>query len=298
MLLCMDLGGTAVKLGLVDAQGHIHQRTEANVRSDGDATPILTAAMAAAKDFLTGTGVTVEGIGVSATGQVDSSTGVVIGTNGAIPHYEGVNIREAMEEAFGLPVRVLNDANAAVLGECFTGAARGLRHVLMLTLGTGVGGGMVLDGRLYGGARGIAGELGHFPLERGGRPCTCGNRGCLEQYASTTALVRLACQATGEASLNGREIFARAARKDPTMLRVLAAWTADVAGGDGPGACVQPRNGADWRWRKRPGSAVSVPPAGAGAGAGDAVLCHWLTDGAGCSGKQCRAGGRGQMVDG
>lgn len=231
MLLCMDLGGTAVKLGLVDAQGHIHQRAEANVRSDGDATPILTAAMAAAKDFLTGTGVTVEGVGVSATGQVDSSTGVVIGTNGAIPHYEGVNIREAMEEAFELPVRVLNDANAAVLGECFTGAARGLRHVLMLTLGTGVGGGMVLDGRLYGGARGIAGELGHFPMERGGRPCTCGNRGCLEQYASTTALVRLACQATGEASLNGREIFACAARKDPTMLRVLAAWTADVAAG-------------------------------------------------------------------
>ena len=187
MLLCMDLGGTAVKLGLVDAQGHIHQRTEANVRSDGDATPILTAAMAAAKDFLTGTGVTVEGVGVSATGQVDSSTGVVIGTNGAIPHYEGVNIREAMEEAFGLPARVLNDANAAVLGECFTGAARGLRHVLMLTLGTGVGGGMVLDGRLYGGARGIAGELGHFPLERGGRPCTCGNRGCLEQYAAWPA---------------------------------------------------------------------------------------------------------------
>ena len=218
MLLCMDLGGTAVKLGLVDAQGHIHQRTEANVRSD--ATPILTAAMAAAKDFLTGTGVTVEGVGVSATGQVDSSTGVVIGTNGAIPHYEGVNIREALEKAFELPARVLNDANAAVLGECFTGAARGLRHVLMLTLGTGVGGGMVLDGRLYGGARGIAGELGHFPLERDGRPCTCGNRGCLEQYASTTALVRLACQA-----------FARAARKDPTMLRVLAAWTADVAAG-------------------------------------------------------------------
>ena len=158
MLLCMDLGGTAVKLGLVDAQGHIHQRTEANVRSD--ATPILTAAMAAAKDFLTGTGVTVEGVGVSATGQVDSSTGVVIGTNGAIPHYEGVNIREALEKAFELPARVLNDANAAVLGECFTGAARGLRHVLMLTLGTGVGGGMVLDGRLYGGAGALAGLYG------------------------------------------------------------------------------------------------------------------------------------------
>lgn len=147
----------------MDAQGHIHQRTEANVRSDGDATPILTAAMAAAKDFLTGTGVTVEGVGVSATGQVDSSTGVVIGTNGAIPHYEGVNIREAMEEAFGLPARVLNDANAAVLGECFTGAARGLRHVLMLTLGTGVGGGMVLDGRLYGGAGGLPESWDIFP---------------------------------------------------------------------------------------------------------------------------------------
>lgn len=115
MLLCMDLGGTAVKLGLVDGPGHIHQRTEANVRSDGDATPILTAAWRRPRISSRG-GVTVEGVGVSATGQVDSSTGVVIGTNGAIPHYEGVNIREAMEEAFGLPVRVLNDANAAVLG--------------------------------------------------------------------------------------------------------------------------------------------------------------------------------------
>lgn len=231
MLLCMDLGGTAVKLGLVDEEGNIHARSEADVRGDGYATPIFHTAMEAARDFLVRTGARVRGVGISATGQIDSRTGVVIGTNGAIPNYEGTNLKALAEAAFGAPAWALNDANAAALGECFTGAARGRRHVLMLTLGTGVGGGLVLDGRLYGGARGIAGELGHFPLERGGRPCACGNRGCLEQYVSVTALIRLARETTGEAELDGRKIFARAAQGDQALGRVLARWTEDVAAG-------------------------------------------------------------------
>ena len=231
MLLCMDLGGTAVKLGLVDEEGNIHARGEADVRGDGYATPIFHTATEASRDFLARTGARVRGVGISATGQIDSRTGVVIGTNGAIPNYEGTNFKALAEAAFGAPAWALNDANAAALGECFTGAARGRRHVLMLTLGTGVGGGLVLAGRLYGGARGIAGELGHFPLERGGRPCACGNRGCLEQYASVTALIRLARETTGETELDGRQIFARAAQGDQALGRALARWTEDVAAG-------------------------------------------------------------------
>lgn len=231
MLLCMDLGGTAVKLGLVDEAGNIHARGEADVRGDGYATPIFHTATEAARDFLARTGAQVRGVGISATGQIDSRTGVVIGTNGAIPNYEGTNLKALAETAFGAPAWALNDANAAALGECFTGAACGRRHVLMLTLGTGVGGGLVLDGRLYGGARGIAGELGHFPLERGGRPCACGNRGCLEQYASVTALIRLARETTGKTELDGRKIFARVAQGDQALSYALAQWTEDVAAG-------------------------------------------------------------------
>lgn len=134
-------------MGLVDEGGEVHARHEASVCFDGYRTPILTTVMREAEAFLRRENAQVAGIGVSATGQVDDRAGVVIGTNGKIPGYEGARIKEEMESRFHLPVWVLNDANAAALGECFAGAARGRRHVLMLTLGTGVGGGVVLGGR-------------------------------------------------------------------------------------------------------------------------------------------------------
>ncbi len=231
MILSIDIGGTAVKMGLVDREGEIHARHEASVCYDNYQTPILTTVIREAKAFLQKIGAAVEGIGVSATGQVDDAIGAVIGTNGRIPNYEGCQIKRDMEAAFGVPVYALNDANAAALGECFAGRAKGLAHVLMITLGTGVGGGIVLGGKIFGGARGVAGELGHFTLYQDGMPCTCGKRGCYEQYASTTALVRRAKEATGEDELNGRIIFERAAAKDETMLSVLDGWIDDIAAG-------------------------------------------------------------------
>jgi len=230
MILAIDIGGTSVKLGLVDEAGVIHARCEADVSFDGYKTPILTTALRDAKDFLKREGAQVTGIGVSATGQVDDKAGVVIGTNGKIPGYEGSRIKEAFECEFGLETHVLNDANAAALGEVFAGRARGFQHVLMVTLGTGVGGGIVLGGQVFGGMRGIAGELGHFSLYADGIPCPCGKRGCFESYAATTALIRLAKDASGE-TLTGREIFARAAQGDQAMLTALDRWTNDIAAG-------------------------------------------------------------------
>ena len=231
MILSIDIGGTAVKMGLVDHAGAIHARHEASVCFDHYQTPILTTVIREAQAFLARESAQIEGIGVSATGQVDDRAGAVIGTNGKIPHYEGAQIKRDMEAAFGVPVFALNDANAAALGECFAGRAKGVQNVLMVTLGTGVGGGIVLGGKIFGGTRGIAGELGHFTLYQDGPRCPCGKRGCFESYAATTALVRRAKEATGEADMNGRIVFSRAADGDQAMLAVLSAWIDDIAAG-------------------------------------------------------------------
>ena len=233
MIFCIDIGGTAVKLGLATHEGKILARHEASVCFDGYATPILTTVLREGQAFLARGGAAgrIVGVTISATGQVDDELGAVIGTNGKIPHYEGAQLRREAAAAFGVPAEALNDANAAALGEAAFGAAQGCRCVLMVTLGTGVGGGVVLDGRVYGGARGIAGELGHFTLYQDGEPCPCGKRGCFESYASTTALVRAAQAATGEAQMNGRIVFERAAAGDVTMRGVLARWMDDGAAG-------------------------------------------------------------------
>ena len=231
MILSIDIGGTAVKMGLVDHEGAIHARHEASVCFDHYQTPILTTVIREAQAFLARESAQIEGIGVSATGQVDDRAGAVIGTNGKIPNYEGAQIKRDMEAAFGVPVFALNDANAAALGECFAGRAKGVQNVLMVTLGTGVGGGIVLGGKIFGGTRGIAGELGHFTLYQDGPRCPCGKRGCFESYAATTALVRRAKEATGEADMNGRIVFSRAADGDQAMLAVLSAWIDDIAAG-------------------------------------------------------------------
>ena len=141
------------------------------------------------------------------------------------------DLRSALRAHTSLPIHLGNDANAAALGEALFGCGKGAESTIVVTLGTGVGGGVVLGGELYGGARGIAGELGHFTLYQDGAPCPCGKRGCLEHYAATTALVRRAQEATGETQLNGRVIFGRAQQGDGKMLGVLNAWIDDIAAG-------------------------------------------------------------------
>ena len=221
MILAIDIGGTSAKLALVDRAGSIGPRYTADTAFDGYHTPMLDTVVRAAQAFLKREGAAIEGVGISATGQIDAETGVVIGTNGMIPNYEGSNLKAAMERAFGVPAWALNDANAAALGECFVGRARGLRHVVMATYGTGVGGGIVIDGRIYGGTRGIAGEIGLFPM--GGS--------FYEGRASASALVRAAERAAGETGLNGQIIFDRLAEGDGVMRRVVDAWLDDVAAG-------------------------------------------------------------------
>lgn len=225
MILCIDIGGTAVKLGLLDREGQIHARLEVPTSQGRLPNPTLDAALQGAEKLVAEEKPRLEGVAVSAAGQIDSLRGVVAGSNGKLPGYEGSRIKETFEALYHVTTHVLNDANAAALGECFLGAGRGCRDVLMVTLGTGVGGGLVLGGKLYGGSRGLAGELGHFTLYQDGVPCSCGKRGCYESYAATTALVRRA------GVENGRVLFDRVRAGDAEMKKALDGWLDDVAAG-------------------------------------------------------------------
>ena len=230
----IDIGGTAVKLGIVDETGKVLCKGEQSVNFDGYQTPVLDTVRKAAKEFLTAQAIPVEnlsGIGVSATGQIDSRKGIVVGTCGNFSNYIGSPIKAALEQDFGLPVTVANDANCMCLGEVWVGGAKGYTDVIGVTLGTGVGGGILTGGRLLEGARGLGGELGHYRTHAlDGVPCTCGATGCWERYAATTALVR-AAKEKNPAWTDGRAIFAAAEAGNPEVLALLDAWTDEIAQG-------------------------------------------------------------------
>ena len=163
--LAIDIGGTAVKLGIVDEEGRVLSKTEQSVCFDNYETPILTTVLSAAEQFLKEQAVEPQGlagIGVSAAGQIDTRKGIVAGTCGSLPNYIGSPIKAELEAKFGLPTTVANDANCMTLGEVWVGGAKGYTDVIGVTLGTGVGGGILTGGRLLEGARGLGGELGHF----------------------------------------------------------------------------------------------------------------------------------------
>jgi glucokinase len=183
----VDVGGTKVAAGVVDEQGQVLARVRraTTAQIPGAAEQVISEAVhELASSF------PVEAVGVGAAGLVDETRSVVR----FAPNlgWREQPLRAQLEQATGLPVVVENDANAAAWAEYRFGAARGRDDVVMLTVGTGIGGALVLGGRLHRGRYGLAGEVGHLVLDKDGRHCGCGRRGCWEQYASGNALLRTA----------------------------------------------------------------------------------------------------------
>lgn len=192
--LGIDLGGTNLKGAVVTESGEIIKEVsfpthaERGADSVADAIGELICALAAEKE--------IGGVGIGCPGTVDNASGeVVYACNLNWVHYP---LREKLKERTGFAVELVNDANAAALGEAFTGAARGAHSAVILTLGTGVGGGAVIDGKLLTGYTGAASELGHMVIAEGGEQCSCGRRGCFESYASAAALVRMTKEAMAQ----------------------------------------------------------------------------------------------------
>jgi len=153
-------------------------------------------------------GVTIEGIGIGTPGIVDETNRIVLGGAENIKGWENLNLADRIEAETHLPVQMGNDANLMGLGETMYGAGQGARNVVFLTVGTGIGGAVVIDGKLFNGFANRGTELGHVPLIANGEPCACGSIGCLEHYASTSALVRRFNKRAAEAgrSFSGEEI--------------------------------------------------------------------------------------------
>jgi glucokinase len=188
--LCFDVGGTTIKAGIVDDGGRILARAEEPTLVSGGREAVLRQLVPLSKKLLEKSGPEtgrIAGIGVGIPGFVEDGDFIAKAPNLS---WENVYIKDALEELLGLPVLVLNDANAAALGEMWQGAGRGCLNLLCLTVGTGIGAGVIIGGKIYTGAKGLAGEIGHLQVRvTGGRQCNCGKTGCLETESSGSALV-------------------------------------------------------------------------------------------------------------
>ena len=206
----IDIGGTDTKIGLVDVHQHIIAKQTIKTNAGRPAEEVIGEIGEAVLALLEQQRIPMDqcvGAGIGVPGTVDKKRGVVRYSNNI--RWEEVDIVRKMGDFLPIPIYIANDADCAALGETIAGAGRDYQDVVMLTLGTGVGGGIILDGSIYEG-KGIGGsELGHMVIVENGEPCTCGRKGCLEAYASATALVREARRAVGK-ELSPEEIFSMA----------------------------------------------------------------------------------------
>lgn len=224
-ILCADLGGTNIKAALVDAKGQVEDFKETPTEADLGGPHVmenLKKLLSAYEGY--------DAIGISTAGQVDSEKGEIIYANENIPKYTGTKVKKILEETFHVPVKVENDVNCAALGEAYFGAGTDTEDLLMLTFGTGVGGALLMNKKIYKGKDGIAGEFGHMVTHPEGAECNCGNLGCYEVYASTTALVRKA-KALDAQLVNGKEIFHALSQGKEEVRGVLEDWAKEVSYG-------------------------------------------------------------------
>lgn len=239
----IDLGGTNVAAGIVDGEGRLLGR--ASVPTPHGAEPVADAIAQASRLAAKDGGVEldqVKSVGLTAPGIIDPERGIVF--RAVNMGLENVPLVDLVSQRLGLPGVLENDANAAALGEYVAGAGRGCASLLAITLGTGVGAGAVLEGKLYTGFNYTALEAGHTVIHRGGRLCNCGRRGCWETYASATGLIRStreAMEADPDSALwklaptledvNGKTPFDAADAGDPTAQKVVQEYIEDLACG-------------------------------------------------------------------
>lgn len=236
-IIGIDLGGTTVKFAILSSEGDIQQKWSIETDISEEGTKIVPSIIASIKkhiemyDMSTGDFL---GIGMGSPGTVDAENGTVIGAYNL--NWKTLQmVRQQIEEGTGIPFFIDNDANVAALGEAWRGAGESEPDVVFLTLGTGVGGGIIVDKKLVHGATGAAGEVGHITVEPNGFQCTCGKTGCLETVASATGVVHLARDLSdsyaGDSKLKysiddgqlitAKEVFDLAKEEDPLALIVV-----------------------------------------------------------------------------
>ena len=244
----VDIGGTTVKLGYFDAEGNVLDKWEIPTRKEDNGSHILPDIAASIEKKIRDAGIDrkdVAGVGVGAPGPVDSK-GVIYKT--ANLGWGVFSIKETLENILKLPVMAGNDANVAALGEMWKGGGQGYKDLVVVTLGTGVGGGIIVNGKVLTGANGAGGEIGHIHVEDDEQEtCGCGNRGCLEQYSSATGVTRLAkrkLEKTTQDSvlrtttLSAKSVFDAVKAKDPVAMEIAEQFGQYLGEGLAAIACV------------------------------------------------------------
>lgn len=191
MILGIDIGGTNIKFGVVTDDYQLIKTWSIPTLSQRDIAEIVDDMIAKAREIQAE--YAFDRIGIGTPGDIDSEKGVCQRA-GNLP-YKQTPLVAMIREALGVPTYIANDATAALYGELYAGASKDYQNIIMITLGTGVGGGIAINGKPYLGSKGYGGELGHMIIYYDGLPCPCGLRGCYEQYASVTALIRQAKEA-------------------------------------------------------------------------------------------------------
>ena len=226
LYLGIDVGGTKIISAIVDGRGRIVARDYRETEAQDGPAAVLSQITEAATSVIAESGVNsagIAGVGIAAPGPIDAHSGVVTAPPN-LPGWKDVPLKELIKDRLGLPTALENDANAAALAEHRFGAGRGTKHMIYVTASTGIGGGFILDGKLYAGATGSAGEIGHMTILPHGPLCGCGNQGCLEALASGRAIAREARELVHGGA---RTLIADLAHGDPD--RISARLVAQAA---------------------------------------------------------------------
>jgi glucokinase len=188
----VDLGGTNLRAAAIDAQGKMLDKIAGSTALEAGRDAVIDDMVQSIEALRTRLGEhNLAGVGIGIPGFILMDKGVIIGSNN-MPEFENYPVRDEIEKRLGAKVILENDANAAALGEKWMGAGREVDDLVLLTLGTGIGGGIIVGGRVLHGQLGMAAELGHLTVVTNGNPCGCGNRGCVEKHASATAIAAMA----------------------------------------------------------------------------------------------------------
>ncbi len=219
-ILAFDIGGTEIKYAFCDENFNLSEKNSVPTNAHEGGKRIIERIVEIIRDCGGA-----DRIGISTAGQVDSVKGEIIFATDSIPGYTGTKIKEIIEAETGIPTAVENDVNSAAIGEAVFGAAKGCPDFICLTYGTGIGGAIFFDGKLFTGASFSAGEFGHMITHAGGKPCTCGGKGCYEAYASASALVKTVNEKLGT-KMNGREIFENFS--SPEIRALIDEWIDEI----------------------------------------------------------------------
>lgn len=220
----LDLGGTKILAGLVDRTGRLIARKQLPTYAERGEKAVIERVLSATHDVLSASGIhpeKVRGVGIASAGVINSDSGEVIFASNL--GWRNVPIGLLIGQRFGLPVRLFNDANGAAIAEWLWGAGAGTQNMIYVTVSTGIGAGVISDGRLVAGRDGSAGEFGHISIDWNGPPCRCGNRGCLENYASGTAIENAARHklATTNEPVTAKAISESALAGDPFSKQLI-----------------------------------------------------------------------------